>query len=57
MPAMSSPFISTAPESGVSRPFTSLSAVVLPQPDEPIMVTNSPDSMLRLKSPSTALSP
>src|ERR1700722_17202888 len=46
-----------SPASGVSRPAKSLSVVVLPQPEGPSRVKNSPGATVKLISFTTALSP
>src|SRR5215470_6320781 len=51
------PPISMRPTSGVSRPATHLSVVVLPQPEGPSRLTNSPPAAMKLTSSMTSLSP
>ena len=51
------PETNTAPSSGARRPLISRRAVVLPQPERPIMVRNSPRYTVRLKSCRTMCSP
>ena len=45
------------PASGVSRPATQRSVVVLPQPEGPSRLTNSPSAATKLTSSMTSLSP
>jgi hypothetical protein len=47
----------TSPESGVSKPASTLSRVDLPQPEGPMMATNSPSPTEKLTSSSTATAP
>ncbi len=49
-PVILSPSKSSSPDCGTSSPAMSLSSVVFPQPDAPIMETNSPFSTERLTS-------
>ena len=53
----SRPSMRIVPWSGVSKPATMRSVVVLPQPDGPRNEMNSPCSMARLKSRTTWLAP
>ena len=46
-----------SPLSGLIRPLTILRIVVLPQPEEPMIVMNSPFSRVRLKSFRTTFEP
>ncbi len=50
---MSSPFSRSSPSVGLSKPAIMRSVVVLPQPDGPRNVTNSPRCTVRLKSSTT----
>src|SRR4051794_2726786 len=44
------PEMAIVPESGVSSPLMRRSKVVLPEPEGPTMVSNSPSEILRLRS-------
>lgn len=55
--ATSCPWIRTRPVSGDSRPFTSFSTVVFPQPDRPMIDTNAPGSTSKEKSRRTVWVP
>ena len=50
IPARSRLSIATRPELGLTSPAARLSSVVLPEPERPVMTTNSPCSMLKLMS-------
>src|SRR6185436_9776288 len=54
---MSVPSTSTEPASGVSKPATTLSSVVLPEPLGPRMVSSSPEAMSSDTPSSAATSP
>jgi hypothetical protein len=56
-PAISRPAHSITPDVGFSRPATRLSSVVLPQPEWPISVMNSPRSTDRSMSRSATKGP
>ena len=47
----------TLPASGISKPATSRSSVVLPQPDGPSSAKNSPSAMSRLTLSTARVSP
>src|SRR5215210_612739 len=51
------PVLLTRPLSGLSKPASRLSSVVLPQPDGPTMATNSPRLMSSVKSLKTSTPP
>src|SRR3954452_5423106 len=57
MAVMSTPSTSTRPASAVSKPATTLSNVVLPEPLGPRMVSNSPEAMSRDTPSSATTSP
>ncbi len=52
-PVTSAPLIATRPASGVTKPATERSVVVLPHPDGPSSVKNSPGTMAS-ETPSSA---
>jgi hypothetical protein len=52
---MGRPFSSSAPVSGDARPAMRLTSVVLPDPENPTIATNSPSAIERLMSRNTEL--
>ena len=56
-PRMDSPSSSTSPESGVSKPASIRSAVVLPQPEGPSRASSSPGWTVRSRPSSAVVAP